>query len=76
MRRFDVHAHAVVLGADEASQAQVHQLMRLEGFAGSVPGAGWSVRGALDFMDTLGIELQLLSSVSPLTASAPGAGTR
>ena len=69
MRRYDVHAHALVLGTDEAAQAQINQLIELEGFAGSVPGAGWSVQGALDFMDTRGIELQLLSSISPLNAA-------
>ncbi|MFE3188385.1 amidohydrolase family protein [Nocardia sp. NPDC059240] len=64
MQRFDVHAHAVMSGTDAASQA----LMKDEGFAGSVPGAGWSVEGALRFMDEQGIGLQLLSMPGALDA--------
>lgn len=66
MRRYDVHAHAVLLGTDEASRAQTRRLVEREGFAGSVPGTGWSVQQALDFMDAHGTVLQLLSSPSAL----------
>ncbi len=66
MRRFDVHAHAVMVGTDEAAQAQVRELVEREGFAGPVPGAGWSRQGALEFMDARGIALQLLSSPQAL----------
>ncbi len=61
MRRFDVHAHAVASGTDEASRRQAQQLIAREGFNGSVPGAGWTPRDALEFMDSHGTALQLLS---------------
>lgn len=68
MQRFDVHAHAVVSGTDAASQQAAQELMESEGFAGRVPGAGWSVDGALRFMDDQGIALQLLSTPGALDA--------
>lgn len=61
MRRFDVHAHAVVTGADEAGGQQVQRVLAREGFSGSVPGAGWTPQRALAFMDDHGTALQLLS---------------
>lgn len=68
MQRFDVHAHALVSRTDAASREAAQALMEHEGFAGSVPGAGWSVDGALRFMDEQGIALQLLSMPGALDA--------
>ncbi|MFE3174740.1 amidohydrolase family protein [Amycolatopsis sp. NPDC059090] len=68
MQRFDVHAHAVAPGTDVASLPAAQALMKREGFAGSIPGAGWSVDGALRFMDEQGIALQLLSMPGALDA--------
>ncbi|MET7486749.1 amidohydrolase family protein [Streptomyces sp. NPDC005538] len=68
MQRFDVHAHAVVPGTDAAAQRAAQELIRLEGFAGSIPGAGWSAEKALRFMDEQGTALQLLSMPGALDA--------
>src|SRR5690349_18416272 len=68
VQRFDVHAHAVMSGTDAASWQAAQALMRHEGFAGSIPGAGWSVDEALQFMDEQGIALQLLSMPGALDA--------
>ena len=73
MRRYDVHAHAVMIGTNEVSQVEVRQLIKREGFAGPVPGTGWSMQAALEFMDERGIALQLLSSPQPLDTSRAAA---
>ncbi|WP_265446457.1 amidohydrolase family protein [Flexivirga meconopsidis] len=69
MGKLDVHAHAVVACTGARAERMTHELIVKEGFAGRVPGAGWSVEGALQFMDAHDIALQLLSIPGALSPS-------
>ena len=68
MLRFDAHAHAIHAETGPAAREAATTLMAHQGFAGSVPGAGWSIEGALEFMDERGIAMQLLSMPAALDA--------
>jgi predicted TIM-barrel fold metal-dependent hydrolase len=88
MRRFDVHAHFTMADPTPETERAFAEQAEREGFAaGGPPIARWSPEEALAFMDTQGIEMQLLSmpmAMSPdearavnergaaIVASAPG----